>query len=87
EHRKKAFHIRNELVSKGLSVTVTLKSYSKFRKMLEKELKYADSNDIRYAIIVDDDTNDNNIIVKDLYEKKQKIMKFGEIIKIIMSRR
>ena len=79
---QEAHRIRNRLLHNGINSSMTVRAYSNFRKILEKELKFADTNNARYAIIVDDKTNDDNIAVKFLNKKEQRNMSLEEFLSI-----
>ena len=83
EHIKQANQIAQKLRENNISTTFILNEYDSFKKLLNKELKFADRNDIDYVLIVDDKINQGKVLIKDLNKREQKEVSLDNLISML----
>ncbi|MEM4396236.1 MAG: histidine--tRNA ligase [Candidatus Woesearchaeota archaeon] len=82
EHHNLANDLFENLKNKYV-VTKTLDDFENFGKLLKNELKFANNNNYDYAIIIDDNIKNNEIIVKELKKGEQQKAKINQLTLIL----
>ncbi len=80
EYLKEAYKIAQNLRNNNISTTFVLNEYENFKKLLNKELKFADRNNLDYVLIVDDKINQGKVLIKDLNKREQREILLEKII-------
>jgi len=75
--------ILETLRKKNISATITLNSYSSWRKMLKNELEYADANGVPFTIIIDENVKKGNVILKNMKNRLQELVEIKSLIELI----